>query len=122
MLPTYSISIDPHRYLLRLSLSGFFDRPTLTRFVADRNAAVVRLGCRPKSHVTLCDLTACKLSTPEIVEDFRQMVGDPRYASRRLAFVVEASLARMQLRRVVQRDDVAYFTDVADAERWLSAA
>ena len=122
MGPTYLVSIDRDRSLLRLALSGFFDRPTLKRFVADRNAAILRLGCRPNGHVTLCDLTKCDLSTPEIVADFRVVVGDPRYASRRLAFVIEASLARMQTRRVATRDGVGYFAGIDAAEEWLFAA
>ena len=76
MAATYHVNIDRPRSLLRLSLSGFFDRSTLDRFVAERNAAVVRLGCRPNRHVTLCDLTTCQLSSPEIVADLDETLGD----------------------------------------------
>jgi hypothetical protein len=119
MQPTYSITIDPARSLLRMAVSGFFDRPTVERLVLDRNAAVDRLGCGRNRHVTLCDLTQHELSSPEIVAEFRAMVGDPRYASRRLAFIIAGALARLQIRRIAERADVGYFTSIAEAEAWL---
>lgn len=122
MQPSHHVSIEPERSLLRITVSGFFDRSSVARLVIDRNAAVQALGCAPNQHLTLCDLSEYTLSSPEIVTEFRSMVGDPRYASRRLAFVIDGSLGRMQVRRIAQRADVGYFETHDDAEAWLFAA
>jgi hypothetical protein len=122
MGPSFHISIDRDRSLMRLKLSGFFDRSSVAKMVVERNAAVKRLGCAPNMHVTFCDLSDYVLSSPEIVGEFQTMVADPRYSSRRLAFVIDASLARMQVRRIAKRTDVGYFLSADEAETWLFAA
>ncbi len=122
MSPSFHISIDRDRSLMRLKLSGFFDRTSVAKMVLERNAAVKRLGCAPNMHLTFCDLSSYILSSPEIVAEFQSMVADPRYSSRRLAFVIDASLARMQVRRIAQRPGVGYFLSTDEAEAWLFAA
>ncbi len=121
MKSSYSVSIDRSRGLLRLVLGGFFDLDTVAQFAAERDDAVRRLGRAPNQHVTLCDIRTQMISAPPVTAAFQQMIGDPRFSSRRLAFVVSGALEKLQTRRTASlRDDVGYFNEVADAEAWLT--
>lgn len=119
MVPAYSISIERSRALLRLTLSGFFDFDTVLRFEAERNRAVRKLGCGRNQHITLCDIREQKVSAIRISEEFRRVITDPQYSSRRLAFVVTHAVERISTRRVADRPNVGFFADVASAETWL---
>lgn len=50
---------------------------------------------------------------------FQQVLSNPAVTSRKLAFVMTRSLARMQIKRAAASRDAAYFERVEDAERWL---
>jgi hypothetical protein len=122
MVPKYSVSTDPARGLLRLTLAGFFDLSTVALFAAERDAAVLSLRRLHDQHVTLCDIRHQMISSSDVTAAFRTMIADPRYTSRKLAFVISGALERMQTRRTAtDRDNVGYFTDVASAEVWLMA-
>ena len=61
-----------------------------------------------------------KIQSQEAVAEFRYMLSDPDYRSRRLAFVAGRTLARSQLLRALNgREDVRCFGDEAEAEGWL---
>jgi len=115
----YDITIDRQRGLLRIVLGGFFSLDDVARYSAAKNAALQKLGCGRNQHLTLCDVSACVLQSQEIVAAFQKMTDDPRYRSRRLAFVSGSSLSRMQIRRILTRDAAACFSNVAEAEAWL---
>ena len=119
MAGTCSIKVDRVRGVVRTTLAGFFTLEDVERYEIERNRALDRLGRPPNAHLTLCDVSACLLSTPEVVAALQRVIGDPRYRSLRCAMVVPGTLARLQARRTVQRADVAMFDTVAAAERWL---
>lgn len=119
MSASYQISVDPDRRLLSLALTGFFTAGDAQEFVEDVRAAVTGLGRLPNTHLTLCDVSACKLQLQDVVAVFGGHIRDPRYRARRLAFVVGGSVAVVQVRRLLNRVDTAYFDNRAAAERWL---
>jgi hypothetical protein len=120
MEASHSINVDPSTSTVTITVTGFFDQPALMRLVADREEAYKKLRCPPNQHVTLCDVSDCALQSQDMVAGFRQMIADPRRRSRRLAFVVGSSLARMQIRRMIAgRDDVLCFVDRNEAAAWL---
>jgi len=121
MTANFSVRTESGRGLLILELSGFFTEGEIAGLAAARDAALATLGTAPNRHVTLCDVSECKIQPQEIVETFRSMLIDPRVAAARLAIVTGSSLARMQVRRLVDRPSLAFFRSRPEAEAWLFA-
>lgn len=120
----YTVDVDPVHNVIRHYLAGFFEPADVERYVAARNAAHQRLTCGPNQHVTLVDVRDMKIQQQDIVKTFGAVMADPRYHSRKLAFVVALSLARMQLLRAsaTANRSAQYFTNIDEAEAWLMAA
>lgn len=119
LTPHFSVTTDPALHLLRVIMGGFFGINDVARLAEAHRIARLQLRCAPNQHLTLVDVSDCKLQAQEVVSAFQKMIGDPRYASRRLAFVTGSSLARMQVRRILTRPGTGLFDDVAQAEAWL---
>lgn len=117
----FTIQALPTRDLVHITLSGFFELEDVARFDAARTEIYGELRCARGEHLTLCDTSEMKIQSQDVVTAFGMVAADPRFTSRRLAFVVGASLARMQARRVTDRDSVAHFNDLVSAEAWLFA-
>lgn len=116
---TFEIAIEPLKKLLRVTLTGFLSVDNIGQYVAAKNAALARLGAAPNQHVTLCDVSKCLIQSQDVALEFQKMIGDPRYMSRRIAFVTGSSLARMQVRRLLTRSGGSCFDTVREAETWL---
>ena len=119
MSERFAIDVDPSRNLVRIRMSGFFSRADIAAFLEARRVAHRRLDCPPNAHVTLNDVREMKIQSGDIVERFRAMLADPEYRSRRLAFVVAPTLARMQLERAAGAREARFFEDMSEAEAWL---
>lgn len=120
--PSFSIEIDPPLDLVRIRLSGFFGVDDVTRFQAELLLAHKRLRCgRRGGPLTINDISGMVIQSQDVVARWREFLADPTHRSRRLAFVVGSSLARMQLQRAIDGRDARVFTDAAEAERWLLA-
>lgn len=119
MTPEMSFEVDADRALMRITLSGFFAPSDVDRFVAERNAAFRQLRSAPNQHLTLVDIRTMAIQSQDSVEAFQRVLSDPRTVSRRLAFVVAKSLARLQIHRAAADREAGYFTTVAEAEAWL---
>jgi hypothetical protein len=119
MPPAYSFAIDPARDLVRITIAGFFTAPDIAAFARGLAAAQRELRCAPNQHVTLVDMRAIDIQAQDSVDAFQRVVGDPATASRRLAFVVDLSLARRQIRRAAEIRGAAFFATSGEAETWL---
>ena len=119
MRAVFDVEVDVSRSLLRLRLQGFFSVADVRAFAAVRNAALQRLRCAPNRHLTLCDARGGMLSRREVAAGFQRLLADPRYASRRLAYVADGALAKMQANRVLDRPHLRFFDRPAEAEAWL---
>jgi hypothetical protein len=115
----YSIDVDPARNLVRIRMSGFFDHDDIQGFLEARRAAHARLTCPRNAHVTINDIRDMKIQSQEIVDAFREMLAQPAYRSRRLAFIVSPTLARTQLMRAIAGRNARCFEDPWAAEAWL---
>lgn len=121
---TFAFTVDPDRDLVRTRLAGFFDDAVIAGYLEARAAAFRQLRCGPNRHLSLTDVREMKIQSQDMVAAFARILADPAYRSRRLAFVVANSLARMQLRRALGEragNGVELFVDMAEAERWLLA-
>lgn len=119
MKPNFAFEVEPDRNLVRIWLGGFFSPVDVAAFVKERDRAHQRLRCGPNQHVTLVDIREMAIQPQESVAAFQQMLSNPAVISRKLAFVITRSLARMQIKRAAASRDAAYFESVEDAERWL---
>lgn len=117
----FSIRVDVPRSLVVITMAGFFEPADIARFVAARNDAHRLLTCGANQQVTLIDIRAMDIQAQDSVAAFRAVLVDPARASRRLAFVVPQSLARMQIQRAADSRAAHYFGSLEDAEHWLMA-
>lgn len=115
----FTIDVEPARDLVRIRMGGFFTAEDIDTFLVARAEAHRRLVCAPNQHLTLNDLREMKIQSQDSVEAFRAMLADPAYRSRRLAFVIGATLARTQLERALDRRVARCFDDPWPAEAWL---
>ncbi|MGR6329932.1 hypothetical protein ACU5AX_12765 [Sphingomonas sp. XXL09] len=119
MHATFDITVDPGRALVRIVMAGFFEPQDVARFVAARDLAHRRITCAPNQHVTLVDIRHMAIQSQDIVARFQAVLGAPATRSRRIAFVVGASLARKQIVRAAEGRGARFFLDPAEAEAWL---
>lgn len=117
----FTVRAEPARDLIRISMAGFFTRADIEAFYEARAVEHARLTCGPNQHLTLNDLSQMKVQPQDSVAAFQDLLGDPAYRSRKLAFVVDRTLAKSQLMRALNGRDAKCFEDRMEAERWLFA-
>ena len=119
---SFTIEVEPSRDLVRIRLSGFFSVDDVGRFQAELLLAHRRLGCgRRGGPLTINDISDMAIQSQDVVARWRAFIDDPAHRSRRLAFVVGTTLARMQLQRTINGRDAKVFTAADEAEQWLFA-
>lgn len=119
MKAEFLITVDVSRSLVRIAMAGFFSNDDIARFVEARDMAHRSLQCGPNQHLTLVDITKMDIQAQDSVDRFRSVLVNTETSSKRLAFVVARSLARMQIQRAANTRSAAYFTDACEAENWL---
>ncbi len=121
MTAQFTVRAEPARDLIRIQMAGFFTRDDIQAFYEARAVEHAKLTCGPNQHLTLNDLTQMKVQSQEVVAAFQELLGDPAYRSRKLAFVVDRTLAKSQLMRALNGRDAKCFEDKDAAEKWLFA-
>ena len=111
--------------LIFLRMSGEFSIEDARGCAAAKEAAVESLGPPYGYHSTLVDIRDFRVQPQEVFAIFTNFVAMTRFKSRRIAILGGAGTARMQFRRVAERDalrdDMRYFTDAPEARAWLGA-
>ena len=115
----YSFQIDPRRNLVRMELHGFFSPDEIAAFDHDRRVAYRQLRCGPNDHVTLVDMRGTHIQSQEAVQHFQRLLSLPDVPSRKIAFLVARSLARLQIKRAAGEREADFFEDPVAAEEWL---
>lgn len=119
MAGSYSFEIDEGRDFVLMTLGGFFSPEEIEAFDRARRTAYRKLRCAPNQHVTLIDMRETVIQSQDAVDAFTRSVSDPETCSRKVAFVVSKSLARLQVKRVASSRHAGYFSTFAEAEAWL---
>jgi len=120
MSATFSFDVDPARNLVRISMSGFFQREDIIALAAARDKAHEELRCPANAHVTLIDVRQLKIQSQETMGAFEALLAARDQRSRRLALVVAQTLARTQVERTLaSRPGAACFSDPFAALAWL---
>ena len=123
MSADFSFIADRQHGMIRIRTAGLFGPVDIAQFLEARRAAHEELGLPPNQHLTLNDMSELKIQTQEAVVAFQQIMTDPAWRSRRVAFVTPRTLARAQIRRAVaERHDCRCFDTVEEAEAWLLGA
>ncbi|RVT41718.1 hypothetical protein [Sphingobium algorifonticola] len=115
----FDIVTEPAYKLIRATLSGFFDGATVAQFGRAVQMASAGMGCQSGEHLLLVDTTRCALQAQDVVGAFQALITDSPLKSKRIAIVTGSSLSRMQVRRILVRDQAMMFDNAADAEQWV---
>lgn len=119
----FSIEADRSHGLIRIVMSGLLTLDDVRDFYETRRRAHDELGLPKNAHLTLNDIRQVKILPQETLAAFCEMLADPDYHSRRLAFVVAPTLVRAQVvRALAGRENARCFADPAAAEAWLLEA
>lgn len=121
MLASFSIHADVPASMLRITMSGFFELPDIAQFAASLRSEHGMLRCGPNQHLTLVDMRGMKIQPQSSVDGFQHLLCNPATEGRRIAFVVEAGLARAQIQRAASTRNARYFSMVTAAEQWLTS-
>jgi len=114
----YAISTDPKRRLVTIKIIGLVTAHEVADLYRDEYAAIAQMGCQLGEHYALVDLTECTLQLQDVVAAFQKQMHSPGKA-KRLALFTGNSVARMQVRRITQRDHAQLFASRGEAEAWL---
>lgn len=118
----FSFKVDRAVGLVRITMSGLLTLADVREFYDMRERAYDELGKARNAPLTLNDVRDLKILPQDTLSAFCDMLADPAYHSRRLAFVVGPTLVRAQVVRAVgQRPNVRCFSDPIEAEEWLFA-
>jgi hypothetical protein len=109
--------------IIYLRMKGGFTMDGARACAAAKEAAVDSLGPPYDAHSTLVDIRDLRIQPQDIFAIFTNFVAKTRHKSRRIAIVGGEGTARMQFRRVAEReplrDDMRFFTIVSEARGWL---
>jgi hypothetical protein len=119
---SFSVSVDPQINLVWIEMVGFFTESDVAEFTQQLDIEMETLRCLPNEHLTLCDVSGMNIQAQEIVAQFSKVVGNDRFRSKRLAFVIGPTLVRKQAERLADRAGVQFFKDIDEAQTWLLEA
>jgi len=119
----FEIDINHADRIITLRLSGALTMEGARACQADKKAAVDSLGPPYDYHSTLLDVRDFRVQSQDIFAIFTDFVTKTEHKSRKIAIVGGAGSARMQFRRVAEReplrDDMRFFTAVSEARDWM---
>ena len=109
----FSIEADRSRGLIRIVMAGLLTLDDVEGFYEARQRAHEALSLPQNAHLTLNDVRELKILPQDVLTAFCEMLADPAFHSRRLAFIVAPTLVRAQVARALGgREDARCFTDV----------
>ncbi|HEX7742743.1 MAG TPA: hypothetical protein VF442_09970 [Sphingobium sp.] len=116
------ISTLPFRRLLIAELSGFLTVEDVADFERQKVTAARAMGLGSGEFDLLVDTVQCDIQPQDVIAAFQHMITNTPCRARRVALVHAASLARMQAKRALNRDNVALVDTRAEALDWLTQA
>lgn len=121
----FEIETNKADRIIFLRMYGAFTLDSARECAAAKELAVQSLG-PPWDHSTLLDVRDFRVQPREIFTVFTNFVATTRHKSRRIAIVAGEGTARMQFRRVAEReplrDGIRFFTGIEEAKEWLHEA
>lgn len=109
--------------IISVRMSGGFTLDGARECAAAKEAAVDGLGPPYDAHSTLVDVRDLRVQTQDVFAIFTNFVAMTRHKSRKIAIVGGEGTARMQFRRVAEReplrDNMRFFSALGEARDWL---
>jgi hypothetical protein len=109
--------------IISLRMIGGFTMDSARACAAAKETAVDSLGPPYDDHSSLVDVRDLRVQSRDIFAIFTNFVALTKHKSRKIAIVGGEGTARMQFRRVAEReplrDDMRFFTIVREARDWL---
>ena len=119
----YEIELRRAERIINLRIDGVLTMDEARACAAAKEAAVEALGPPFDAHSTLLDIRDFRIQAQDVFAIFTNFVSATKHKSRKIAVVGGEGTARMQFRRVTERDplrdDMRYFTDANEARDWL---
>ena len=119
----FEIETNREERLICVRMIGGFTLEEARECAAAKEAAVQDLGPPFEAHSSLVDVRDLRIQTRDVFAIFTNFVAMTRHKSRKVAIVGGEGTARMQFRRVTERehlrDDMRFFTAVSEARDWL---
>lgn len=120
---SHAVQLDLDRLFVDVRLSGLVTPEDAGWIGEEVRAAIRALGDKVGQHVTLYDASGVQVVPPATVELLKQTFDNPQVRplwARKVAFVTNTALARMQAQRLREvRPDLGVFDDRETAIAWL---
>jgi hypothetical protein len=114
--------LRPDRIIL-LRICGILTADQALGCAAAKEAAVDALGHPRDAHSTLLDIRETRIQPQDVLAIFTDFVSATKHKSRKIAVVAGSGTARMQFRRITEREplrgEMRLFTDPQQAQDWL---
>ena len=119
----FEIETSAAERIISVRMIGGFTLEGARECAAAKEEAVNRLGPPFDAHSTLVDVRDLRIQTRDVFAIFTGFVANTRHKSRRIAILGGEGTARMQFRRVAEReplrDNMRFFTLAGEARDWL---
>ena len=118
----FEIETDHADRIIFLRMYGAFTLDSARECAAAKEAAVESLG-PPYAHSSLLDVRDFRVQPQDIFSIFTNFVATTKHKSRKIAIVAGEGTARMQFRRIAEREPlregIRFFTRIEEAREWL---
>jgi len=119
-MKAFEVSTEIPLKLLRMTLRGFWDRPTFDSFAAEFEHALQILHRAGGCEAAIVDGREFAVQSRDILERFEEVMrANAPYLAKRTASIIPTELNRMQAKRVTESLARLDFTNMEDAEAWL---
>lgn len=112
----FVVSADRAHRLVRVQINGPMSFDDIENYQRAEVAAVHQLGDISEGYDLLVDLSEYPIQSQSVVDAFHAIIIGKRLRANRLAIIASSTLLRMQLRRMIGRDDITFFANASEAE------
>lgn len=118
----YALSHNEIRNALDITIEGFWSPDMFKAFERDVTSFVQRITRDNRRHMVIVNVSKAVLQTQEMIRHFQTLIETTRPEPTKMAFIATTALSRMQARRLLLRDNIRLFEDMASADEWLDGS
>ena len=117
---SFDIKADQDRREIHFSIGGVWSTDEMSEFLRKLGGAAKPLIESPGSFAALGDLSKFVTQQREVAEAIGRSLADAKaHGLNRFAVITDSTLLQMQYKRIAGDLPIAFFGDVASAQRWL---
>lgn len=115
-----TVSANAPKKLLVVEVSGFLNKEEVVEFEQRKLEAAQSISYGDTlEYDVLIDTTQCMIQSQDVVTAFRDLIAHAPHKAKRIAVIQAETLARLQLQRILARDDVKIVECRDEAMAWL---